>query len=528
MRDTAPETFQQLWADAVKAHGDRTFLVFSEPASSTSWTYVEFDRLVAQTADRMADAGLEHGDAVHLALRNSPAFVLIWLAAARLGAWIVPVDPASTARDIASQIRRTQPKLGFYAESRKTVYLAGAAEHLQLTVALTESIADTLPGSSLLAMHSDVVELDPIEQSVVLPSDRLAVMFTSGTTSEPKGVILTQQNYFRLAHSMADIIALLPEHRWLVTLPMFHANGQFYCFSPAIATGASVALTSAFSASGWFAQAAELNITHTSLFAAPIRMILARRTEDTPRVQLEHVWFAQSLGEDHYREFAEYVGCQPRQLYGMTETTSIVTGDLALTPRPDVIGMPIPGRRLELLDPVTGRPVAQYQPGVITVQGLPGVDLFAGYLNDPATTAHSFSIRNGESWFSTGDLARADADGTLRFMGRIDDVIKVSGENVSLTEVEAVVSQAPGVLEAAVVARPDPLRDQVPVAYVVARDSKHPPVPEQLAAWAELNLPSHSRPREWTIIDELPRTSVGKIRRFQLQDTPSANTKTLA
>ena len=100
MHDAAPETFQQLWADAVKAHSDRTFLVFSEPGSSASWTYVEFDRLVAQTADFMASSGVSSGDAVHLALRNSPAFVLIWLAAARLGAWIVPVDPASTARDI--------------------------------------------------------------------------------------------------------------------------------------------------------------------------------------------------------------------------------------------------------------------------------------------------------------------------------------------------------------------------------------------------------------------------------------------
>ncbi len=104
----------------------------------------------------------------------------------------------------------------------------------------------------------------------------------------------------------------------------------------------------------------------------------------------------------------------------------------------------------------------------------------------------------------------------LRFVGRRDDVIKVSGENVSLTEVEAILAQAPGVLECAVLGRPDPVRDMVPVAYVVPRDREHPPAAGDLAAWAERNLASAARPRDWHLIDELPRTSVGKVRRFKL------------
>ncbi|WP_104134568.1 class I adenylate-forming enzyme family protein [Cryobacterium sp. Y62] len=512
MHDT--ESFQQLWANAVTEHSQRVFLVFNDSSGEpTSWTYEEFDDLVAHTTATLVNLGVKHGDPIHLALRNCPAFILLWLAATRLGAWIVPVDPASTARDIASQIRRTKPKVGFFAAGRREVYLAGAGRQLESVVELTETVGDALPGSPLLVLNTLPGDLmfDAVE-----PMDRLAVMFTSGTTAEPKGVMLTQRNYFGLAQSMAEIIALKPGHRWLVTLPMFHGNSQFYCFAPAIAVGASIALTSTFSASRWFSQAADLAATHASLFAAPIRMILARRPTDAPHLQLQHVWFAQSLGEDHYREFAGFVGCQPRQLYGMTETTAIVTADLAVQPRSDVIGNPILGRRLELLDPATGQRVSEGLPGIMTLQGAPGVDVFAGYLDDPITTARSFSTRNGETWFSTGDLARRDRDGTLRFVGRVDDVIKVSGENVSLTEIEAVIAQAPGVLEAAVLARPDPIRDQVPIAFVVPRDRNRPPMQEQLSKWAELNLPPQSRPREWTIIEELPRTSVGKIRRFQL------------
>jgi crotonobetaine/carnitine-CoA ligase len=110
----------------------------------------------------------------------------------------------------------------------------------------------------------------------------------------------------------------------------------------------------------------------------------------------------------------------------------------------------------------------------------------------------------------------AAEDGALRFVGRRDDVIKVSGENVSLTEVEATLAQAPGVLECAVLGRPDPVRDMVPVAYVVPRDREHPPSVGDLAEWSERNLAAAARPRDWHLIEALPRTSVGKVRRFKL------------
>jgi crotonobetaine/carnitine-CoA ligase len=159
---------------------------------------------------------------------------------------------------------------------------------------------------------------------------------------------------------------------------------------------------------------------------------------------------------------------------------------------------------------------------VLTVAGRRGVDLFAGYLADGAADARAFppvgipTPEAGQVWFSTGDLVRRCPDGQLAFVGRVDDVVKVSGENVSLTEVEAAIAEAPGVLEAAVVALEDPVRDHVPAAYVVASDPTRPPAAAALAAWAEQHLAPASRPRSWTVIDELPRTSVGKIRRFRL------------
>ncbi|KXF49305.1 o-succinylbenzoate--CoA ligase [Rhodococcus sp. SC4] len=506
-------TFNEHWDTAVAAHGDQPFLVFHDDTGTTTYTYRDFDQIIAGTAGTLFRHGVRRGAAVHVALRNSPAFVALWLATARLGAFLVPVDPASAARDIASQIRRTQPTVGVCAQSRAETYWGGAQGMVPAILAMTETTADVAPGGPLVA-DSPVT----VAAGDVALSDRLAVMFTSGTTSEPKGVVLSQENYSTVGETMAAAVGLRPEHRWLVALPLFHANAQYYCFAPAIVTGASVALTQTFSASRWVHQAHELSATHASLFAAPIRMILARCDIDRPPLHLEHVWFAQSLGRGHYEQFGELVGCRPRQLYGMTETVAAVTSDTSVPLRHDVIGQPIGSRVVDVVDARDGLPTPPGTQGKLRVRGIRGSDLFQCYLDDPETTNRAFTdLPDGTSWFDTGDLVVADPEsGMYRFVGRADDVIKVSGENVSLTEVESVLAQAPGVLEAAVIAQPDPIRDHVPVAYVVPRDSTQPPEVDVLAQWAANNLAPAARPRSWHVIDELPRTSVGKVRRFRI------------
>ncbi|MEB4616594.1 class I adenylate-forming enzyme family protein [Leucobacter sp. M11] len=514
-------TFSALWERAVREHAERPFLVFLDAQGTRNeWSYGSFHDRVERVAGALSQAGVRAGDPVHVALKNSPAFIAIWLAAARLGAWIVSVDPASAARDIASQLSRTGARVGVYGAERAAAYRAGSEGALDRAFALREDATDLLDGAALLGAPAAAVP--------VAADTRLALMFTSGTTSAPKGVILTQGNYHSCARAMSEIIALGPEDRWFVTLPLFHANAQFYCFNAAIAVGGSVALTSTFSASGWFTQARDLAVTHASLFAAPIRMILARRPEDAPRLALRHLWFAQSLGEEHFQRFAELIGVAPRQLYGMTETLAVVTADLSAQPGPDVIGTPVLSRAVRLLDPDTGAEVAEGEPGIITVAGTRGIDLFEGYLDDPVKTEAAFQVRDGRTWFSTGDLAQRTPDGSYRFVGRVDDVIKVSGENVSLTEIEAVLAQAPGVFEVAVLAEADPVRDTVPVAYVVPRDPASPPDLDALAAWAGEHLAPSARPRAWHLIEDLPRTSVGKVRRFKLSPalstTPSGGT----
>ncbi|MEY2443606.1 MAG: carnitine-CoA ligase, partial [Ilumatobacteraceae bacterium] len=314
---------------------------------------------------------------------------------------------------------------------------------------------------------------------------------------------------------------LRAEHRQLVVLPLFHANAQYYSFASAIWAGASVALMHTFSASRFVDQAARHQASHASLFAAPIRMILARGAAPVAGVQLQHCWYAMNISDDQYEVLSVLFGCRPRQLYGMTETIPAVLSDVAGNPLPSSMGYVTPGCAVEVHD-ADGSPSAAGEVGEIVVGGEPGITLFAGYLDDPETTAASF---DGQ-WFLTGDRARRDADGRHYFDGRRADVLKVAGENVSTVEVEQVLAAHPAVLEAAVIGMPDPVRDEVPVAYVVAVNPAEPPTTDELFEWCNERLGKSKRPRDICFVAELPRTSVGKIRKFLLKDPAAEATTT--
>lgn len=503
MSATEQATFAGRWREAVASVPSRPFL-FWEAADGTvtSWTYSEFDALVADVAAGLAGRGVAKGDGVHLALRNSPAFVAVWLACARLGAWIVPSDPQATARELRGHLDRTQPRVGICADARSETYREAAT-----------------PTVEVVEVSEDDTALEPLLGRVRAPSaspaprDRAAVMFTSGTTSAPKGVVVTQANYAFAGDVMAAAAGLSRWDRQLVVLPLFHANAQYYSFASAISAGASVALMPSFSASGFLDQAARHKATHASLFAAPMRMILAKGARPVPGISLRHAWYAQNVTDDQYERLSELLGCRPRQLYGMTETIPAVLTNRALDPVPASMGVPTLGCEVDIFTQGGTAPVLSGEQGEIVVRGEPGITLFAKYLDDPETTNAAF--RDG--WFRTGDLARRDERGLFHFAGRSSDVLKVAGENVSVVEIEEVVASHVSILEAAVVGQADPVRDEVPVAYVVQAPDAPDIDIEELEAFCATRLAPAKRPRAFHLVDELPRTSVGKIRKFLLQ-----------
>jgi crotonobetaine/carnitine-CoA ligase len=196
----------------------------------------------------------------------------------------------------------------------------------------------------------------------------------------------------------------------------------------------------------------------------------------------------------------------------MTETIAAVITQRTTDGEAGVLGEPTPACDVELREPEGDGQTGVGEVGEITVGGTPGRTLFAGYFEDEEATSAAFRGAR----LRTGDLATRQADGRYRFVGRRNDVLKVSGENVSTVEVEAVLASHPGVFEAAVVGAPDRVRDEVPVAFVVRAAGADELDEAALLAYAAETLAPSKRPRAVHFVDQLPRTSVGKVRKFML------------
>ena len=341
----------------------------------------------------------------------------------------------------------------------------------------------------------------------------MAIMYTSGTTSKPKGVMVTHANYIKAGSTVADAVNLTGKDRHFVVLPLFHGNAQYYSVMSAMQRGASVVLMDRFSASRYFDRCRYHQCTVASLFAAPMRMILAQPEHAADlENDLRAVIFAQNLSDKQLLEWERRFAAPLGQLWGMTETM----GPPLMNPwngqrRNQTIGQPAGGYNVRLVD-AFGKTVVEGQQGEIIVEGIPGETIMLGYFKN--TKATEEIIRDG--WLFTGDNAIIDEEGYFVFVDRIKDMIKRSGENISAGEVESVIQQHPAVFESAVIGLPDEIKDEKIIAVVVLKEPGIVSAKELIAFCAE-RLASFRVPEEIIFEEALPKTSVGKIQKHLIR-----------
>jgi carnitine-CoA ligase len=476
---------------------DAPFLVFEhEPGVIDVTSWADQDLRARRVAAALSHLGVQHGTRFGVHLTNCPDFYDAWFAAAYLGAVMVPTNPLSTASELAYMLSHSGCRVVLTERDlAETVRAAGAEVVIDVTGEWTAS-TEAFTGAPRSA-----------------PADVLGVLYTSGTTSRPKGVQVTHAAYLAVGDAVAGHVRLRPDDRFLVVLPLFHGNAQYYCSMSALVTGASIALAPRFSATRWSEQACALEATVASLFAAPVRMILAHPEAASDRKHRVRVTlFAQNASREQAAEFESRFATELVQLYGMTETVIPPTINPLYEARdPLSIGRPIQGAQLRIVDSA-GSDVVPGQPGELLVGGEAGRTLMLGYLDNPEATAAT--IKDG--WLHTGDMVRVDPDSYLYFVDRAKDMIKRSGENVACGEIERVVDDVPGVLESAAVGVPDELRDEAIHVYVVARPGVGVD-PDMVIAHCRRHLAKFKVPDAVHVVDELPRTSVGKIRKNLLR-----------
>ena len=461
---------RMLLEQKVEAHPHKTFMFFEEADQlARTYSYLQFDQMVNRTANALLELGVRKGDKVNLHLTNCPEFMFLWFATAKIGAVMMPTNPLSPPAELAyplghsdSVISITQPDLlPHVEEARKSCPKTCEASCSPARTAGPEGVPLF---DSLVGAQSDELAGVDIE-----PLDDAAIMYTSGTTSLPKGVLVTHANYVFLAEVLAKNMRVGPDDRQLVTLPLFHANAQYYSVMSALTAGASVALMPRFSASRFMKQAIRYECTITSLFGAPMRMILAQPVDPHDRQNsFRLVIFAQNITEAQFAEWDERFGATLMQIYGMTETMGQpLTNPLDYDRDNMTIGMPTLPYECKVVDP-SGAEVPEGEAGELLVRGTPGWTIMKGYFKNPEATAST--IQDG--WLWTGDVVQVGEDGYFRFVDRTKDMIKRSGENVAAGEVEGVIKDHPKVADAAVIGVPDEMRDEAIKAFVILKDGE--------------------------------------------------------
>lgn len=509
-------TLRSLLEEKARLLPDKIFVAFEDAqGQQTTKTYREFYDEVLKLGNALLDLNIRAGDHVTIHLPNNIEFLTTWFALAHIGAIMVPTNILSSSDE-----------MNYIINHSESVLLITEEEHIEKF----QVMMDQLPTiqhivltrfknhSTTLLNFDHLIENASTDTSrfpEMLTEDVVGMLYTSGTTSKPKGVQVTNGNYIFTGELMSRSIQVTEDDRMFIVLPLFHGNAQYYSTMSALVTGASIALTEKFSASRYFKQARILGATVGSLFAAPIRMILAKEYDIADKENpIRLVIFAQSIAEHQVNEFEDKFSVKLLQLYGMTETVGIPLINPINGVRKNLsIGRPSIGYEVQLVDE-NGKEVEQGAVGQISVKGVPGRTVMKRYFkNDDATRE---TLQDG--WLLTGDNARVGADGYFYFVDRVKDMIKRSGENVAAQEVESVLTQHLAVYESAVIGVPDDMRDEAIKAFVIL--NKDMSVSEEdLVDFCKARLAKFKVPDSIEFVKEFPRTPVGKIQKHILRNS---------
>jgi carnitine-CoA ligase len=474
------------------------------------WSYGELDRAADEVAAGLAAVGVGSGDRVVLRLRNTGEFLLALLGTLRAGAIAVPTIRQYSADELAFAIGDCVAScLIFDDEDRAPIEAVVPAGVRVFHARAPAEAADAL--AELRGQEAPGEELGigaPHEQ--IDTADDALIFYTSGTTSKPKGVVLSHGAILDSCLLNAEAWRIRASDRTYVVLPLFHCNALFMQTMPALLSGATAILGDRYSASRYLDECREHRITLANITAGAIRSLLAQPAGPGDRDhEIRLLTFGLPLhGEEIEAAEARY-GFPVRMCYGLTESAAGGTrGPLHIDPRSgwQSLGPAQSGWEVAIGDP-DGEHLPPGEVGEILFRG-PG--LMSRYWGRPELTAET--LRDG--WLRTGDLGTIDDAGFARFHSREKDMLKPKGENVAASEIELALEAHPAVVEAAVVGVFDPHQEERVVAVIAGEGCTD----EELTAHCGELLAPFKVPSQFVWVDDLPKTSIGKINKGEVKE----------
>lgn len=481
---------------------DRLFCEFG----ATHHTYQELEQGVSAYAHGLVRAGLRPGDRAAVFMANRFEYFLAMLGVQRAGGVYVPCSTLYSADEVRYLLEHSAAAFIFAdaSTSERLAEALGSASPVRV-VAHEFERSQALPLAELPDRSAGAFPVRLDEEAAAM------IMYTSGTTARPKGVIYTHANLMHAAQTNAAGLGWQQDDRLLHFFPLHHNNGGVIQLGPPLLRGAALVMVDKFSASRFGDQLHDHQITFAAVNSTHARMILANPPKATDsehpcrRMMLGLTLDAESLAAFESRFNTRCIGT-----YGLTESLGVVAyGSLDYRLAASASGRPIPGYEMRVVDD-GGHDVHQGDPGEILVRSTTKHGLSAGYWRDEEATATLFA----DGWLHSGDIGRFDELGAIHFVQRKKDMIKRSGFNVAPAEVERALADHPAVAEAVVVGIPDEWHEEAIIAFVIETES----VPEaDLIEHCRQLLAPYKVPQRVVFVEAMPMDVLGKVDRKRLR-----------
>ena len=511
------ETLASLWDKLARECGDKDFFIFQDREGNVAtYSYRAFNELIDQTANMFLSQGVKRGEHVAVQMHTCPEFLMCLFGLAKIGAVLVPMNEqylqaeCEYALDMCSTRRAVVEPC--YVELYDAIHAGGRLDQ-GIVVARTAGGKEAMgyPAFSELVAGESVEFEAPSDLS---PDDPCEILFTSGTTSNPKGVILTHGNMVYSGYYGDWETAMTSEDRMFSTMPACHSNFQLAALTPVLTARATLIVVEKYSASRFWSQIRHYRATLAQCVAMMLRTLMLQPVDPDEKDHcLRDMLYFLPVSAREKEAFEERYGVRIMNTYGSTESVGWVLTDPPTGERnwPSIgrVGL---GYEAKIVDE-EGNELPAGEVGEICVKGVPGHSIMLGYLGNEAATAEALS---GDGWLRMGDKGYYDENGWFFFFDRKSNMIKRSGENISTTEIEGILEEHPDIKEAAVIGVPDPIRDQAVKAFVLPEDGATIGA-DEVIAYCEGNMAAFKVPSIVEIVEDFPRTCSMKIEKKLLK-----------
>lgn len=507
-------TLRSQWDETVRFYGNRIFLEYvSVEDEVVSYTYSDFDRKVKQAANLFLSMGIQKDELVATHLHNTPQYLICWLALAQIGAITVPMNEHYKLDESTYVIQKCGIRR-IIVEPRSVDMFAAAREKLNLdSIVLSEGHSEW---PRLIYLQDEMMKhpTELTEDRVITPDDMAVILFTSGTTCKPKGAIYTHccVIYGGLVHVAQ--MGMSAGDKFLSCMPCYHMDFQEMAAMPVICTGSTLIMVEHYSARRFWSQVYRYKAHFTDTMSIMNRTMMMQPVQPWEKDHcLKQIYFSMGMNDLEKENFESRFRVRLLNSYGMTETVSGVTCvPLVGDQHWPSVGRPALSYEIKIID-CEGREVPPGTLGEICVQGIPGRTIVSGYYQDPDATT---KLIDNNGWLHTGDKGYLDEGGWLFFVDRMSNMIKRAGENISSSEVECVLTTHNKIADAAVIAVPDPIRDQAVKAFVQLKENQMLTEAEVISYCSE-HLSKFKVPTIVEFVTQFPRTATGKIKKQLLR-----------